>query len=338
MTALRDAFAVQSVACAALGSPFMGQLCAVLGGRLTRGTVLTDRLFDWRGDLGPAGDSVPLRLCGALHALHLQGDATLTEVYPPHQVSDDTLWSAIDATLTTQAAIIDTFINSPPQTNEVRRASALIAAAHVIADHFKTPIRLSELGASAGLNLNFDRFALDIDGTRFGPSDAPLTLTPEWTGPLPPQTTPKVVDRRGVDLNPVDPVADRQRLMAYLWPDQPQRLTLTDAALSLPPAQVDKNDAIDWLEGRLHHILGQTHLIYTTIAWQYFPTGKKKHGLSLIEAAGATATTDHPLAFLQMENDGGAHGAALTLRLWPGDLHLALGRVDFHGRWVEWAG
>ena len=28
--------------------------------------------------------------------------------------------------------------------------------------------------------------------------------------------------------------------------------------------------------------------------------------------------------------------AALTLTLWPGGESLALGRADFHGRWVTW--
>ena len=44
---------------------------------------------------------------------------------------------------------------------------------------------------------------------------------------------------------------------------------------------------------------------------------------------------------MQMETDGdktGAVGAALTLRLWPGDITLGLGRADFHGRWVRWIG
>jgi hypothetical protein len=77
-------------------------------------------------------------------------------------------------------------------------------------------------------------------------------------------------------------------------------------------------------------------MIYTTIAWQYFPAAKQAEGLAMIEAAGATATMDAPLAFVQMENDGGEKGAALTLRLWPGDQRLSLGRVDFHGRWVDW--
>jgi hypothetical protein len=49
---------------------------------------------------------------------------------------------------------------SPPtQTNEVRRSAALIAGAKVALDHFQRPIVLSELGASAGLNLMWDHYA-----------------------------------------------------------------------------------------------------------------------------------------------------------------------------------
>jgi hypothetical protein len=339
-TRLSDAFDYQAQACTTLGSPFMGKLCRVLATRLVRGTPLTDRLFDWQGYIGPRGDSVPLRLCGALHALHLQGNAALMAVYPPHIASDDALWLAVSQVLADHADFIDTFIDSPPQTNEVRRAAALIAAGHVISSHFRNPMRVSELGASAGLNLNWDRFAVDINGTRLGPPNATVTLAPDWTGATPPITTPKVVERRGVDLNPVDPATDSLRLRAYLWADQPHRRILTDAALALPHATVDKADAIDWLAARLPHIAGQTHMIYTTVAWQYFLVEKQRDGLRMIETAGATATPDTPLAFVQMENDGGDNGAALTLRLWPNtfgsDAPLTLGRVDFHGRWVDW--
>ena len=81
------------------------------------------------------------------------------------------------------------------------------------------------------------------------------------------------------------------------------------------------------------------HIIQHTVAWQYFPAHAQHRGTALIEAAGARATPETPLAWMQMETDGdttGAIGAALTLRLWPGDLTLHLGRADFHGRWVKW--
>ncbi|MFD2853815.1 DUF2332 family protein [Seohaeicola zhoushanensis] len=64
------------------------------------------------------------------------------------------------------------------------------------------------------------------------------------------------------------------------------------------------------------------HLIYHTIAWQYFPAEKQAEGTALIEAAGAGATASRPLAWLGLEADGGTEGAAITLRLWPGICEL----------------
>jgi hypothetical protein len=130
------------------------------------------------------------------------------------------------------------------------------------------------------------------------------------------------------------------RLKAYLWADQPHRLALTQAAAATLDTVVEQGDAIDWLEQRLAQPkANHLHLIQNTVAWQYFPKAAQARGLQLIEAAGALATPDHPLAWLSMENDGdatGGVGAAITLRIWPGNVTLQLGRADFHGRWVQW--
>ena len=145
-------------------------------------------------------------------------------------------------------------------------------------------------------------------------------------------------------MNPLDPMKQNQllRMCSYLWADQPERVERTRAAATVQTTQVDKGDAIAWLETRLDHApANHLHLIQHTIAWQYFPQKAQARGTQLIEAAGAKATPDTPLAWMQMETDGdrtGAVGAALTLRLWPGDITLNLGRADFHGRWINWSG
>lgn len=77
-------------------------------------------------------------------------------------------------------------------------------------------------------------------------------------------------------------------------------------------------------------------MIFHTIAWQYFPADTEARGTALIETAGQKATVRSPLAWVGMEGDGSAPGAALTVRLWPGDIRARLGRIDFHGRWVNW--
>ncbi|MDX8347996.1 DUF2332 domain-containing protein [Cognatiyoonia sp. IB215446] len=334
---MSSAFAFQAKACSNLGSPFMERLMRACATMPWPAGTIRDRIFGWTGNITASGQSVPLRLAGALHALHLHGHDVLAAVYPPHEVSDGDLWRAVCMTLVADADHIDHWLNSAPQTNEVRRSVALIAVGHWLAERYGLPMRTSELGASAGLNLNWHRYAMVASDAHFGAADPVLTLRPDWDGPLPPASAPRVVAQGGVDLNPLDPHVHALRLQSYLWPDQPHRLELTKAAIAAADTQVVQGDAVDWLKDRLPHVAGQLHLIYSTVAWQYFPAEKQEEGTALIAEAGAAATKNTPLAWFGMENDGSGRGAALTLRLWPGDLFFDLGRADFHGRWVKWA-
>jgi hypothetical protein len=330
---IRQAFRDQARSCAALGSPLMERLMAGLADRLTPGDAVSDRVLGWPGDPGSKADSVPLRLAGGLHALVLTGQAPdLAAIYATHA---DPTGTAL-ATIRQHPAFLLNWLQSPPQTNEIRRSAPLIAAAHWLTARFGLPLVLSELGASAGLNLLCDHYALTVGDRTFGPKDPTLTLSPDWTGPPPPDATPTLLDRRGVDLNPLDPVTDRLRLLAYLWPDQPDRIARTGTALGLaatlrPP--VDRADAADWLEIRLASPTpGALHLIFHTVAWQYFPPATQTRALAAMETAG----TKGPVARLSMEADGQTPGAALSLTLWPGGDTIPLGRADFHCRWIDW--
>ena len=342
---LADVFREQAANCASLGSPFMGQLLTVLAEHWPGNSDLARVLDTYTGDIGPRGHSLPLRVGGGLHALVLSGrDAGLAAVFPPHTVSDDALCTAVLDAIEANSAFLCDWVQSPPQTNEVRRSAALIPSAYLAASHFDLPIMLSELGASGGLNLMWDRYAVEAGDVSLGTDSPVLTLTPDWSGPVPTGPRPNVVERAGVDLNPLDPRKsdDLLRMTAYLWADQPDRMQMTRTAAAVMDAPIARADAIDWLETRLAaQPEGQLHMIQHTIAWQYFPAQAQTRGRTLIEAAGTRATETRPLAWLSMEDDGyapGKVGAALTLRLWPGDLHLNLGRVDFHGRWIKWNG
>lgn len=336
---LSAAFRDQASHCEALGSPFMGRLLRLLATHWPTDTALARKCAAWQGDIGPLGASLPLRICGGLHALVLQQrDADLIAAYPPNNVPDTRLRGAVLAALQTHDTFLSGWIDHAPQTNEPRRAAVLIATAHLLQDRFSLPIHLTELGASAGLNLMFDRFRMTLAGTAYGP-DSNVALAPDWSGPLPPPGQLTVAARRGVDLNPLAATepADQLRLLAYLWPDQSERMARTRAAFALQDAPVDRGDAIDWLAPRLHTPRpGALHLIYHTVAWQYFPPEARENGTALITRSGRAARADAPLAWLSYESDGQSPGAALRLRLWPGEHDLFLGRADFHGRWVDW--
>ena len=334
MTPVRQTFRDQASACAALGSPLMARLMAGFADQLTPGNPVADQVLGWQGDPSSRADSLPLRLAAGLHALVLTGvDPDLAAAYA--MSTHDPTRAALRA-IQRHPAFLLSWLNSPPQTNEVRRSAPLIAAAHWLTARFGLPLVLSELGASAGLNLLWDHYALAIGRQTFGPASPTLTLAPDWTGPLPTVATPTMLDRRGVDLNPLDPVADRLRVLSYIWPDQPDRLARSRAALDLaarrkPP--IDRADAADWLETRLSRpIPGALQLIFHTVAWQDFPPATQSRARASMRTAGATA----PLARLSMEANGNSPGAALTLTLWPGGETIRLGHADFHGRWVDW--
>jgi hypothetical protein len=332
---VRAAFRAQSSAGSALGSPLMGRMMAGLAERLCGGDPVADAVLGWKGDPSSVADAVPLRLAGGLHGLVLSGkDTSLAAAYADRDA--DPTDAALAAIRRHPDFLLD-WLASPPQTNEVRRSAVLIAAAHWLTARFGLPLVLSELGASAGLNLLWDHYTLDAGGQPFGPADPVLTLLPDWTGSLPPfAMQPQVIDRRGVDLNPLDPVTDRLRLLAYIWPDQTDRLARTLTALDLATRhrpKVDRGDAANWLETRLATpAKAAMHFVYHTVAWQYFPPTTQARALSAIETAGRQG----PLASLAMEADNQTPGAALTLTLWPGGETIPLGRADFHGRWVDW--
>jgi hypothetical protein len=338
-----------------MGSPFMQSLLAGLADSLTDATPVGAKVLGWPGDPTGMADALPLRLAGGLHALVLtEQDQDLAAAYiaagagrpargtPMSPAEASSLTDAVLAALPRNEAFLLRWLDSAPQTNEVRRSIALIAAGHWLTARFGLPLVLSELGSSAGLNLLWDHYALTAGKVTFGPDDPTLTLTPDWQGPLPPVARAKIRSRAGVDLNPLDLVTDRLRLLAFLWPDQPDRAARTTQALDLAALlrpEVSRGDAIDWLATRLQtRHPGAVHVVFHTVAWQYFSTAAQERGQRLLAVAGAAATADAPLVHLAMETDDASpsDGAGLALTLWPGGQTLAMARVDFHGRWLRW--
>ena len=199
------------------------------------------------------------------------------------------------------------------------------------------PIELIDLGTSAGLNLRCDHFCLDLANGRIGPEHSSVSLAPDWTGPWPGTRLPKILSRKGVDLNPLDPRSsnDQLRLLAYLWPDQPERIARTQAAIEIAnsvPATIDAGDAGAWVEAALAEPAADcVRVIFHTVAWQYFPEQTNARALAAMKDASA------PLVQISMEADGG-QGAAITMTTWPDGTARQLGRASFHGIWVNWTG
>lgn len=339
---LRASFVRQGEATEQLGSPFMARLMPLIGARLSDDTNVGARCLGWEGDVSAAGQSVPLRLAGALHGLVLDGtDAGLIAAYPPNDVDDETLWAAVHSAVNAHEARIMAWLDRPPQTNEVRRAAAIIAGIWWALEQVgPRPVILTELGASAGLNLSLDRFAMSMGRGLFGDARSSVHLQPEWSGPMPTPCPIEVTDRAGVDLTPLNPhdPADFLRLCSFIWPDQPERMDRTHAAIALCNTVVATGDAAPWLAERLKQPTKGMHVVYTTIAAQYFPKATRAAINESLHRASARATAENPLVHLAMETDDASPGAGLSAVLWTGGAPVThqLARVDFHAAWIDW--
>ena len=340
---IRAAFVKQADWNRVLGAGFTAEVCATLARILDRSTATGRRVLDWPGN--PIADALALRLAGGLNALVRAGDLPMLATgYPPSPIPAGDLAGLLTAALGDDRLL--PWLDRAPQTNEVARAGVLMPGLLAIAAATELPIRLFELGASAGLNLRLDHYGYRLGGVDFGPPNAPVVLAPVWEGPPPPAAAIRVVERRGVDLAPVDvrTAADRDRLLAYVWPEQRERVARLEAAIAAfiaDPVALDAGDAAAWVEAEVAPLAGTASVVFHSIAWQYFLVATQARIAAHLETQGAATTADAPLAWLRYEFDAsGSVGAPPTLRLtlWPGGEDRLLAHAHPHGASVRWLG
>jgi hypothetical protein len=137
-------------------------------------------------------------------------------------------------------------------TNECGRSAVLLPALRWAADRVGEPLVLLDAGASAGLNLQLDRYRIDYrpQPGPVGPTDSPVVIECELEGDAPVAAgAPAIAARCGLDRAPVDlrdPEEARWQL-ACVWPDT-GRLHRTRAALELAqqhPVEVAEGDVVE---------------------------------------------------------------------------------------------
>jgi hypothetical protein len=341
-------FREQSGFCAGYGSSFTAELIARMGDDLAAGGPVADLVGSW--PTNPRKDALSLRVAGALHHATLVGaDPALAATYPAARADwrMEEVWPRARALLARERAAVAEFIRSAPQTNETRRGVALLAGFLVFAHEHPGPIETLEIGASAGLNLHWDRFAYRTPGWSWG-GDSPVVVDAEWKGAPPPLAAKIDVRRRAAsDLSPLDIAdpAERLRLRSYVWADQFDRLARFDGAVSLALAagvRVERADAAEWLAEKLpQRARDAATVVYHSIFLQYPPRETRDAITAAIESEGARATQAAPLARLRLEPEtvlGGPLDSTrmlLDLTIWPGGERRVLAATDGHVRSVE---
>ena len=337
------AFRSQATACQKLGSPFTAAICELLTESLDETSRFGRRILGWSGD--PAADALALRAAAGFHALKRAGkSAALDAVYPPAPMDRDALAAALLEATAVHDDFLHDWLDSPPQTNEVARSSALLGGALILSRELGLPLDWYEIGASMGLNLGFDGYRYEFGAASWGDATSPVLVRSEWRGPGPSTDASIAVrTRAGCDLNPLDPSssADRERLLAYIWADQTERLARATAALDVAakaPWRVDAADAAAWVAGRFSAPPQPAiaRILVHTIMWQYLPEATQAAIRASLEEAGRSATPETPVGWLRMEADGQRGTASVRLTIWPAGREREIARADFHGRFVEW--
>ncbi|MEO7114277.1 MAG: DUF2332 family protein [Caldimonas sp.] len=341
---LLRAFDRQAESCKKLDASFTAEVVETLAQQLRDGGPLAGLLTDWPGD--PNAHAVPLRLCGALHALALHPDSSLGALYPPRasKLDREALIRELDDALRHDRAFFERMLQQPPQTNEIGRSAVLLGGFAEIARNTGLPLALLEIGASAGLNLRWDRYRFELGLQSWGDAASSVRIASQWRGspPVLPSTI-DVAERAGCDRAPLDPREQRDRrcLLSYCWPEQQERVERLTAALELASSDdlvVERVDAAQWLEKQLAHSRpGVATVVYHSIVWQYLAEETQKAVRAAIEQAGARATNRAPVAWLRLEFEAEGHPPELTLTQWPGGARRRLATAHPHGAHAEWS-
>ena len=338
-----DTFRAQVEGCRKAGSELTARLMERCVSELESEGPLARLLDDWQGQ--PLLDALPQRVVGAVQGLALEGRAPeLARFYP--SMGGTPRWpDAADAfarVIERHAGEIRPRLDTQVQTNEVRRCAALLGGFLAAARAGGLPLRLLEIGSSAGLNLFWDRYRYELGPHRGGDPSATLVLDAEWRGGSPDlDARVEVASRRGCDLYPLDgrDPAQLRRIESFLWADQPDRhRLLRAAAAALPPegAPLERIGACEFAARELtSSARGVATVLFHSHMWWYLPSEDRKELGERLESAGAAATADAPLFWLRMEAPG-IHYCELRLRGWPGGEERLLARAHHHGRWVEW--
>lgn len=328
--------------CRLLGSPFYGALLERAAEDAEEGGPASVVLE--RHERDPTESMLALRLMGAVHRLVLEGRAPELEPFYPSvggKADAEGAWPKLRELFETRHGELREAITAPVQTNEVGRSAALAAGFLLVAQRTGLPLRLLEVGASAGLNLVWDRYFYSSGEAGFGPDDSPVRFVDVYESGLPPfGARIEVAERRGCDTSPLDPCSDQDRitLTAYVWPDQQERLRSLRAALPIACAegvQIERAGADEWIATRLaERSQGTATVVFHSLVMQYLEQAARKRFHETVERAGVQASNEAPLAWLRMEIGG--EQADVLLNLWPDGEEELIARAGYHGRPVRW--
>ena len=325
----------QAAGCTQMGSPLYGSLLETAAADQTGATA--EALAGFETETRSA--AVGLRLMAAVHRLVLEGRLPALEPHYPSVGGDgdaSAAWPAFREALAEHRTEIRRLVERGCQTNEVGRSAALLGGFLEVAHRTGLPLRILEIGASAGLNMRWDRYRYEsaksdeIDGASggagWGDENSAVRFVHFFDVPPPLDRAAEVVERKGCDLEPIDPTTDEGglSLRSFIWADQLGRLSRLDGAISIAqelPVEVERLDAATFLERELaapRH--GMATVVFHSVFMQYVDDDQRTRINRALDEAS--------VYYLRMEPDQGTFEIRLGEEL--------LGTSGPHGTGVRW--
>jgi hypothetical protein len=321
--------------------------------RLARGIASAPDLLDIAA-FSRNGQQAPNLLLAAVHYLLLRGaDHALAAFYasaasPTAVPTGDPMPAFRSFCLEHRPALMELVSTGLVQTNEPQRCAVLLPAFATVARLTGgTPLALIEVGASAGLNLLFDRYGYDYGAGRFvGDPEAPVRLACTLRGSgLPPihAGMPHVGARVGIDLNPIhaDTPQGMLWLRALVWPEHPERAARLQQVLALAqrkPPPLIAGDALTALPQVVAEApAGLALCVFHTATLAHFPPDARECFRSLLPELAR----QRDLFWLASESSGepgrqGQYATILTAFQNGGRTEHRLAYSHPHGVWLEW--
>ncbi|MEQ8858075.1 MAG: DUF2332 domain-containing protein [Pseudomonadales bacterium] len=253
--------------------------------------------------------------------------------------------------LTQRSRIIEQLETRLTQTNVIQRCACLLPAFVQVQRETARPLALLEVGPSAGLNLNWDRYRYRyVDGSErevaaWGDVGSPVSMTSELRGGRLPPLDPAVfvTSRTGIDIHPID-IDDEDQvrwLQALIWPEHVERHGRLLAAVRLArehrPALL-RGDAVTEAAGLLTAVPPDAAVVVFATFVLYQMTREQRRAL-LQSVAAFARDHERRVDLITMDSLAGSDSElALTTYLAGTRETRRLARVNAHGRWLRWQG
>ncbi len=297
----------------------------------------------------------PVLFFAALHFLLLsEPDEVLLPVWQGGLYDSNAIFAAFrDYCMAHAEHVVDTMNRKVVQTNEVNRCTTLAMGLSAAMRLGFRPTALIDIGTSAGLNLHFDRYHIELsDGRCIGDPNSLVRLRSEVIGLKPPLSDdlPGLAYRTGIDVAPIDVNDDAEHtwLRACVWPGDSVRRQRLESALKIArtaPPNVLAGDATVDLPELIGSLPAHAEVfVFSSWAMGWMTSEQRDTLLSSIQ----DIAKHRDVALLMLERgeifahplDGGAKPSCsfLVLRRYANGSvsERLLGLAQHHGNWIDW--